>query len=156
MERGGLMGVRSDARYATLTLISEYSAALEPPISLNTYPGRPKSIRAPHAFVDRVSGSIDYSGPESYRNPVTVELVLLHGLFDSKEAVDQADRFVDGFVEYIADKRDAAGANRTIGLSSIEDDPSYVADWITPGSSRGESQGPYFATRISLEVYAAS
>lgn len=151
------MGLRSDARYAALGLVEDFAASLEPPITVTTYPGRPKSIRPPHLFVDRVTGSVSYSGPSSYQHPVTVDLVLLHGLFDSKEAVDQADRFVDGFVAHVATDPHAAGANTTIGLSSIEDDPTYVADWINPGSTRaGEAQGPYFATRISLEVYAAS
>ena len=141
------MTIRADARAAVLELLDGCAAAQTPVVKLATYPGRPASIAAPHAFIDQVSEGLDYPGPLARQRSVTVEAVLLHGLFDSKEAVNQADVFMDALVDYVAARREAAGANRTIGITSIADEPSYVADWI-----RGE-QKTYYATRVSFEAY---
>lgn len=141
------MSIRADARAAVLSLLEDCAAAQTAPIKLSTYPGRPASIAAPHAFIDTVSEGDDYPGPLARQRSVTVEAVLLHGLFDSKSAVEQADAFMDALVDYVTDRREAAGANRTIAITSIADEPSYVPDWI-----RGE-QKTYYATRITFEAY---
>ena len=74
---------------------------------------------------------------------------VLDGLFDSADAVVQRDDFVDGFLDWCADRFHAAGANTLIGAISLEDDPEYTPTWQPP-----EVQRTYYATRISLEGLA--
>jgi len=119
---------------------------MDPPISLQVYPGRPASIYPPTAFVDRISEKIVPWGPIRQQRKPTVELVVLHGLFDSKVAADAGDRFVDGFIEYVADRAHAAHANSTVGIPEYEDRPAYVADWLPPDRDR-----VFYATVFALE-----
>lgn len=126
-----------------------YAAAQVPPVSLQWYPGRPRSVNAPCGFVERIIEAIEYPGPVLMRREPVVEVVLLHGLFDSKVAVDQADAFVDGFLAYVAARVHEAGANTTVGVVSVEDDPTYVNDWVRP-----EEQRTWYATRIALKGLA--
>lgn len=143
------MTFRADLRAAASDLMLGYAAAQTPPIKLQWYPGRPRSIHAPCGFVERIVEGINYTGNVLMQRRPTVEIVLLHGLYDSKEAVDQADAFVDGFLAFVAERFDEAGANTTVGVLSVEDDPTYVNDWVRP-----EEQRTWFATRIALEGLA--
>lgn len=144
------MSLRGDVRAACVDLLTGYAASVSPAVKLQVYPGRPRSVVPPCAFVDRVTENVAYRGPSMMARNPTAEIVLLHGLFDSKEAVDQADDFVDGFLDYLATRVHQAGANTTIGATSVEDDPTYVDDWVSPK----EAQRTYFSTRISLEGFA--
>lgn len=141
------MGFRAQVRAAAVTLLTEYAASAG--VKLQVYPGRPRSIHAPTAFVDAIAESVAYRGPVLMQRAPTVEIVLVHGLFDSKDAVDQADAFVDGFLEWVAERHDAADSNTTVGVSRVVDDPTFVNDWVRP-----EEQRSWFATRISLEGLA--
>lgn len=143
------MSFRANMRAAAGALMVGYAAAQTPPVKLQWYPGRPAVVKAPCGFVDRIVEGIAYTGPTLMQRRPTVEVVLLHGLFDSKEAVDQADAFVDGFLAYVADLPHAAGANTIVGVLSVEDDPTYVNDWVRP-----EEQRVWYATRIALEGLA--
>lgn len=142
------MSLRADVRAACVSLLTGYAASAS--VKLQVYPGRPRSVNPPCAFVDRVSENVAYRGPALMARNPTAEIVLLHGLFDSKEAVDQADAFVDGFLDYLAARVHEAGANTTIGATTVEDEPTFVDDWVSPR----ESQRTYFATRIALEGFA--
>jgi hypothetical protein len=144
------VSLRADVRTACVDLLKGYAASTSPPVKLQVYPGRPKSVNPPCAFVDRVTENVVYSGPTLMARNPTAEIVLLHGVFDSKESVDQADAFVDGFLDYLATRVHQAGANTTIGATTVEDDPVFVDDWVLPR----EAQKTYFATRISLEGFA--
>jgi hypothetical protein len=147
---------RGDIRAACVELLTGFAAAQEPPIRLQVYPGRPASVYPPTAFVDRITEGIVFTGPDLMQRTPTAEIVLLHGLFDSKDAVDHADEFTDAFLVYVADRIHAAGTNTTVGITSVEDDPTFVADWIpTPDSRTRNAQGPFFATRFSLEGFAS-
>ena len=141
------MGFRASMRAAGVDLLKDYAADAD--VKLTVYPGRPRTILPPHAFVDKFAAEIAYSGPTLFQHKPTMEMVVLHGLFDSKEAVDQADAFADGFLEWQLTEYHAAGGNTTLGLISIEDDPNYVPDWLQP-----EEQKTYYATRLTLEGLA--
>jgi len=143
------MTFRADLRAAAGSLMQGYAAAQTPAVKLQWYPGRPRSIHTPCGFVDRITEAVTYTGPDVVTRTPIVEVVLLHGMFDSKESVDQADAFVDGFVDYVTSRVHEAGANTTVGIASIEDDPTFVNDWVRP-----EEQRSYFATRIALEGLA--
>jgi hypothetical protein len=135
-------------RDAAVTLLKDY--ADDAGIKLQVYRARPATVLPPCAFVDRMSESIEYPGAVTWRQRTPrIEVVVLHGIFDSGDAVDQRDRFVDGFLDWVTDNAHAADPNSTIGLVAVEDDPSFVNDWARP-----ESQRTYYATRLTLEGYA--
>jgi hypothetical protein len=141
-----MSSVRADARAAAVTLLEAYRDDAD--VKLSVYPGRPRSVLPPHAFVDRLTERTSYPAGVPPQRTVSVEVVVVHGLFDSGEAVAQADAFADGFMDWITDAPHAAGGNRTLGVDSIDDEPDWVPDWLPP-----EKQGPYYATRVTLEVY---
>lgn len=137
---------REAMRAASVQLLKDYAADRD--VRLQVYPGRPASVFPPCAFVDRFTETLD---PDNFlqRSP-RAEILVLHGLFDSADAVSQADAFVDGFVDWVADRFHAAGANTLIGPVSTEDEPNFVTDWMAE-----EKQRAYYATRITLEGFAS-
>ena len=139
------MGFEADVRAACLTTLGAYASANS--VALNATPGRPKVISLPQAFVDRISEEVGHVVSPNLQRTVTAEVVLMHGLFDSGEAVDQRDAFVDGYITYLRTNRDSI-LTGTFGVVGIEDDPVYVPDWMDRAAQR-----PYFATRITLEAY---
>lgn len=143
---------QTDMRAAAVSFLEDYAASTEPPIRLQVYPGRPASINPPSAFVDRMSESISYSGPTFHQRTPRVDVVVLHGIYDHKETVNQRDAFMDGFLSWAVDRYHEAGANTLIAVVGYEDDPTYVPEWIVPR----EAQRTYFATTITLEGLALS
>ena len=140
------MGFQADVRAAALTTLAAYATAQS--VKLATYAGRPSSIAPPHAFVDGLDETIVYTGQIMQRN-VKAVIVLIHGSFDSADAVAQKDAFVDGYVDHVRDNMEAAGANTTLGVVATEDDPTFVPEWLAP-----QYQRVYYATRITLEGFA--
>jgi hypothetical protein len=134
-------------RAAAVALLTDYKA--DRGIPLQIYPARPRTVVPPCAFVDRLRERVTFTGATLRQRVPSVEVVVLHGLFDSKDAADQRDEFVDGFTEWVLDNYHAAGANTLIGAVETEDDPSYVPDWQPQ-----EVQRSYYATRITLEGLA--
>ena len=149
------MGFRADARAAVVSFLEDYAADDPTPgipnSKMTVYPARPSSINPPHGFVDSIRGTIDYTGPIKQQLTYIVDAYVLHGLFDSKVAVDHADAFVDGINEWQRTRYHEAGANTTIGLREVEDIPTFVPDWLDP-----KLQRTYYATRLSFEVYAGN
>ncbi len=143
------MGLQADARAAVVDFLTDYAAGSpgNPNSKMTVYPGRPVTIVPPHGFVDSVRSAIAYSGPTLIQQTVTVEAIVVHGLFDSKEAATQKDAYVDGLIEYQRTRYHEAGANTTIALVETEDIPNYVPEWIA-------KQVTYYATRLDFEVYA--
>lgn len=138
---------RENVREASMTMLKDYAADVG--LILQTYPGRPRTINPPTAFVDRIRETVAYLGPTFRQRTPVVDIVLIHGLFDSKDAVAQADRFVDSFLDWVTNNYHAAGPNTLVAITAIEDDPSYVPEWQPP-----EVQKTYFATVFSLEGFA--
>lgn len=146
------MGLHADARAAVVAFLTDYAAddtghAGIPNSRMTVYPGRPASIAPPHGFIDSVRDSIAYSGPTLIQQTVIVEAIVVHGIFDSKEATTQTDAFVDGLIEWQRARVHQAGGNTTIALRETEDLPNYVPEWIA-------QQRTYYATRLDFEVYA--
>jgi hypothetical protein len=147
------MGFQTECRAAAVELLTDYAEddtghTGEPNSKLQVYPARPRTIKPPTAFVDGISERLDYTGQLRQRL-VTVDMIIIHGLFDSKEAADQRDIFVDGFADWVWVRIHSAGANTTVGVRETEDLPNYVPDWIAPAEQR-----TYYATRIAMEGYA--
>lgn len=134
-------------RAAAITLLTDYKASTSG--NLQIYPGRPASIYPPTAFPDAVNETTILTGPKMRQRTVRVELIVIHGLFDSAEAVAQKDIFVDGFMDWVTDRYHAAGAATLISQISSDDIPFYIPEWLPPDKQRA-----YYATQINLEGYA--
>lgn len=134
-------------RQACVDFMEGYAAAAS--IKLQVYPGRPNSIYPPTAFVDRLAETITYTGLNQ-RHP-TAEVVVIHGLFDTKVAASQRDAWVDGFIDWALDNVHGAGANTTIAVTDVEDVPDFIPDWQPPAE-----QKTYYASRITLEGLSLS
>ena len=118
-------------------------------IRLQVYRARPASVHPPTAFVDSISEEINYTGLNQ-RRP-RAEIVVMHGLFDSGSAVDQRDWFVDSLIDYSFDHFHEADPNTEVAIVSVNDDPTFVPDWLPPAAQR-----TYYATRLTLEGLALS
>jgi len=140
------MDVQADYRAACVQLLSDYKSDAQ--IDLQIYRARPASISPPTAFVDSMGETIAPIGRATYQRSPTAEIIVLHGEFDSGNAVDQRDAFVDGFVVWVRDRVHAAGSNSLIAVTSVDDEPTYVPDWLLP-----QYQRTYYGTRITLEGY---
>lgn len=134
-------------RAAAVQLLADFKADFG--TNLQIYPGRPRSIFPPTAFVDSINEVIRMTGPTLRQRTPQVQVLVLHGLFDAADTVAQRDAFVDAFLDWVTDRYHAAGANTLIAGVSTDDDPTYVPDWLAP-----ENQRSYYATRITLEGFA--
>jgi hypothetical protein len=134
--------LHTDFRAGLVTLLTDYAASAG--IKLQVYPGRPLTLKPPSAFVDSMGVRITQDGLQ--RQTPTALVLAVWGNFDSAVAVKQRDAFVDGFVEWYRQNKDAAGPNTVSGIAAIEDLPAYVPDWV-------EDRTAYYATQITLEGY---
>lgn len=141
------MGLQAALRSAGVTLLTDYAASAG--VKLQVYPARPRSIAPPTAFVDIIRESIEYIGPTLRQRKPIADLVVIHGIFDSKEAADQKDAFMDGFLDWVNTRYHAAGANTLVAVTDTADEPYYVPEWMPP-----EQRLVYFATRITVEGLA--
>jgi len=140
------MSFQADVRAGVLSELASYATAAD--VKLSIYGGRPRTLKPPHAFVDVMRETIVYTGAMMSRT-VQVDIVLIHGSFDSEVAVAQKDAFVDGFIDQIRDNQfSAAGENTTLGVVSTEDTPTFVPDWLPTAEQR-----TYYATRMTLEGF---
>lgn len=103
-------------------------------------------MKPPHAFVDGFVETVEYSGMTLRRRTPAVLVTVVHGLFDSGEAVDHADAFVDGFLDYCTPRYHEAGTNTLLGITRIDDEAAWVPDWLPP-----EKRATYYATHFTLE-----
>lgn len=136
-------------RAAAVELLTTF--AEETGVKLQVYPGRPASVFPPCAFVDRIRERLTYLGPTSRQRLPQADVIVIHGNYDSKDAAEQKDAFVDAFLDWVLDRYHAAGTNTLIAVLGTEDDPNYVPDWLPPRDGR---QPMYYATLIQLEGLA--
>jgi hypothetical protein len=141
------MGVQAEFRAAAVAFLTDYAA--DASVKLQVYPARPASLYPPTGFVDAISETLDHSTLLTRRSP-SVSVIVVHGVFDSKDAADQKDAFVDGIVEWSETRYHQAGANALVAISDTEDLPNYVPDWLPP-----DKQLQYYATRLNLEGFAS-
>ena len=134
-------------RTAAVAFLEDYRDSAG--ITLSVYRARPRHLAPPHAFVESIGETISYTALNQ-RQP-RAEIVVVHGLFDSGAAADQRDGFIDGLIDWSFDRFHQAGANTTVAIVSIDDDPVYVPDWLPEGERQS-----YYATRITLEGLALS
>ena len=143
--------LQAELRAACVELLTEYAA--DEDLKLQVYPARPRSLFPPTAFVDRITERLEWSGTGWPQRNVTAEVVVVHGVFDTKDAAEQRDAFVDGFVYWVAGDVHAAGANTTVALVSVDDEPAWQPDWRPANTTNGPDP-IYYATRLTLEGFA--
>jgi len=134
--------MQTSLRAAAVDLLTDFASDVG--INLQIYPGRPKSIYPPCAFVDTVNDSITYTGLRV--RVTTAEIVVIHGLFDSADTTDQKDAFMDAFIDWVTDNPRVTDFDAIALVTATVDDPNYIPDWMPP-----ESQRSYYATHITLE-----
>ena len=139
----------SAIREATVTLLRECAAAYN--VKLQVYPGRPATFYPPTAFIDSMTETFTPFTTFTFQRTPTVEVIVVHGLFDTLEAVTQRDDFLDAFYGWVADRWHAAGGETLIAPTVARDIPNYIPDWMPP-----ERQRSYYATQITLEGFAAT
>jgi len=140
---------QTQARAGAVQLLEQFKA--DAGIRLQVYRARPRSVNPPTAFVDAINETMTEFTITTRQRVPTVEVIVVHGLFDSGEAADQRDAFVDGFADWVQDNYHAFGTNTLVGAVAVEDIPAFVPDWLPEGERK-----TYYATRISLEGFAST
>ena len=140
--------LQTAARAGTVTLVREYATSASLELG-QLYRARPKQVKPPCVYIDRITESTDAFTREESQRTVRVALRVLWGLYDAGDAVDQRDRFVDGFYAWVMDNYHAFGANAECDWVSVTDDPAFAPEWI-------EGSEDYFMTEIILEGRAST
>ncbi len=140
------MGMQQQMRAASVELLKDYAS--DASVKLQVYPGRPRTIMPPTGFVDGIRETLDHTTMLTKRSPVA-DIILVHGIYDTMEAADQKDAFMDGFIDWVEARFHAAGANTLVAIAETEDLPNFIPEWVAP-----DKQLVYYATRITLEGYA--
>jgi len=121
-------------------------------LNLQIYPGRPATLHPPAIWQDVRRDTIEFRGTHDTNfmdHTMVVELIALHGLFDSAEAVTQRDAFMDAFESYVRNNRDVglAGPNSALLRMRLVDIPNFTPDWVPE-----RERTTYYATLITMEV----
>lgn len=143
------LALQSAARAGTIALVDGYRASAGLQMG-QIYRARPAQIKAPSAYIDRITEDTDAFTREESQRVVRVALRIVWRLYDYGDAVDQRDRFVDGFYAWVMDNYHAFGANAECNWIGVADDPSFSADWIESDSQ------DYYMTEITLEGRAST
>lgn len=140
---------QTEMRRAAVQLLTDFGQAFD--MRLQVYGGRPRTINPPTAYVETTRETIAFDAMR--QRVVQVDVVVLHGLFDSLEAVNQRDAFVDAFIDWTSDRYHAAGGSTVLEPRRTDDDPHFTAEWIL---DREGVSPVYFATTITLEGFNGS
>lgn len=144
------LDLQTAVRAGAVALVNGYRTAASLDLG-QVYRARPAQIKTPSAFVDRVSEDADAFTKEEYQRVVRVGIRIVWGVYDSGQAVDQRDQFVDGFYGYVADSGyHAFGGNAECVWVGTDDDEDWRPDWIDTDDSK------YFSTLITLEGRAST
>ena len=121
-------------------------------VKLQAYPARPMTLYPPTGFVDSMGDDTSpFPGSSNlYQHVPVIEVVTVWGLFDSKEACDQRDAFVDAYHAWVRARPHEAGARTLIGPRSLTDIPVFNPDW----GNETQRSTSYYATRMILEGFA--
>lgn len=141
----GRIPFQSLMRAAAVAFLTDYKNDVG--VKMQVYPGRPLSIAPPTGFVDLIRERISYTGLNQ-RTP-QADIIVIHAIFDPKEAADQKDAFIDGLIDWSLDRMHQANANTLCAIVETTDIPDYVPDWMPPAEQR-----TYYASRIVLEGLA--
>jgi hypothetical protein len=134
-------------RDAGVQMLTDFKQATS--IKLQVYRGRPLLIAPPTAFIESMGETVSWSPGLRQRN-VRMTFKMVWGLFDSAEAVNQRDYFMDNFIDWVSDNPHAAGGATIFGDMIIDDDPAFTPDW---GDDR-QRNATFFSSSLTLEGFA--
>lgn len=139
----------TDAEYRAAAVSLMDDCATDAGVKLQTYRGRPASLHPPTGFVDSMrTDLVPFPATSTlYQHNRRIDLLMVWGLFDSGEAVDQRDAWMTAFHNWARVLPHAVNGSSLLGPVSYADEPTFVPDWL-------ERQDAYFATRITLEGFA--
>ena len=140
----------------TVTLVDDYRTAASLELG-QLYRARPMQIKAPSVWVDSIVENTSAFTVEESQRVVRVTLRVVWRIYDSGDAVDQRDKFVDGFYAHVKDNPDAFGPNAECDWIGVSDDPGWVPDWTVGSGTRptGDNE-TYYLTEITLEGRAST
>lgn len=143
------MGVQADYRAAAITLLTSCASGLS--VKMQIYPGRPRSLAPPTGFIDSMTEEFapTFGSSDIFQHTPRIQILMVWGDFDSKEAVDQRDAFVDAYHDELRVSAHQAGPRSLIYPVNLSDLPTWVPDWLPI-----EQQRTYFATQFVLEGFA--
>ena len=139
------MGLQAQYRAAAVSLLNDTATAAS--VTMQVYKARPRTLYPPTGFVDGQRDEFGaYFGTTVQQRKPIVRVIVVWGLYDSAEAADQRDAFVDAFHDQIRVQFHEAGAATLIKERSLDDIPNFIPDWLPE-----EQQVSYYATQIELE-----
>jgi len=137
------VSLETAVRAGSVALLTAYATSAG--VQLQVYPSRVKQAKPPTAYVEAMTEQLtEYTLSTRQRN-AQARIRCLWGLFDSGEAVKQRDKFVDGFLDWVADNYHAFGTNTLVEGVTVSDDPEFVFESET-----------YFSSVITLGGFAAT
>lgn len=136
-------------RVAVTDLLDEYKTSSG--INLQVYPGRPMSIYPPTIFRDAQNEEPVLTAQGTRQRNLHSSWIAVWGDFDSKEAVQQRDAFVDGFSAYVLANFHKAGGATDLYVGTVTDLPVFQPDW----GSDVQRNTVYYGTRITVEGFAS-
>jgi hypothetical protein len=144
------MALQVDYRAAAVCMLTDCAAAAS--VKMQVYPARPMTLFPPSGFVSEMGDeTVPFPGASNlFQHTPTIEVTLVWGTFDSAEAADQRDAFVDAYHAWVRARPHEAGARTLIGPRSLNDIPVFNPDW----GNEAQRQTTYYATRIVLEGFA--
>ncbi len=143
------LALQTAARAGTVTLVDGYRTAAGLELG-QLYRARPLQIKSPSVWIDSLVENTDAFTVEESQRVVRVTLRVVWRVYDTGDAVDQRDRFVDGFYAHVMDNYHAFGANAECNWIAVSDDPDWTPEWI-PGDTESK-----FLTEITLEGRAST
>ena len=143
------IALQTVVRAGAVTLVDNYRASASIKLG-SVYRARQSKINAPCAFVESISEDADSFVDREYQRVVRVGIRIVWGVYDSGDAVDQRDRFIDGFYAWVADNPRAFGGNTDCLWIGTSDDEDWSPTWIPT------DQSAYFSTLVTLEGQAST
>ncbi len=137
-------------RAAAVQMLRDY--AQDASYKLSVYEGRPLTIAPPHAWVERLRETIGEGNNFSAfrQRQVEVDVRIVWGLFDSKEAVLQRDTFIDQFIDWTWDRPHEAFGSTVLEPRRVEDDPNFQPDW----GPEQQRNADYFSSLLTIGGFA--
>jgi hypothetical protein len=144
------VALQADYREAVRGMIEDCAANAS--VNMQVYPARPMTLYPPTGFISEMSDDTSsFPGTSTlYQHTPRIEVTMVWGVLDSKEAVTQRDAWVDAFHAWTRERVHEAGARTLLGPLSVNDIPVFNPDW----GNEAQRQTTYYATRIVLEGFA--
>ncbi len=131
------------SRAGAMQLITDYCASVG--LESQRYPARPKQVKPPTFYVESITEVLTPFTIGDRQRSTRVTIRAIWGRFDDGNTVIARDKFVDGFLDWVADNYHAFGANTDVNAVAVADSPEFDFD--------GET---LFSTAIALEGFAST